>query len=39
MKELLYGMTKQDYIDAIIEMLNECEDLELLYFVRGILAE
>ena len=39
MKELLYGMTKQEYIDAIIEMINECDDLNLLYFVFGFLTK
>lgn len=38
MKEL-YGMTKQDYVDAIITLLNECKDLELLYFIRGFLVK
>ena len=33
MKELLYGMTKQEYIDSINELLFECENLELLYFM------
>lgn len=37
MKEL-YGMTKQEYIDAIIKSLESCEDLELLYFVLGIIT-
>ena len=37
MKEL-YGMSKQDYIDAIIKTLENCEDLELLYFVLGIIT-
>lgn len=39
MKELLYGMTKQEYIDGINELLFECENLELLYFILGFLAK
>lgn len=39
MKELLYGMTKQDYINAIDELFYKCDDLELLYFIYGFLAK
>lgn len=38
MKEL-YGITKQEYIQSIIELLNKCDDLSVLYFVRGFLTK
>lgn len=38
MKEL-YGMSKQDYIEAIIELVEKCDDLHVLYFIRGFLTK
>lgn len=29
---------KEKLIDSIIELIKECNDLELLYFVQGLLV-
>lgn len=32
-------MNKQEYIKEIIELINKCDDLSLLYIVSGLLKK
>lgn len=32
-------MTKEEYINAIVKLLNKCNDEKILYYIQNLLKE